>query len=489
MALTQDQQRVVNYVIKEVKKYSDNLTHNKKLFQIYEGNLLPQVLDDLAQELSPESYAAICGRVAPINILKRTVDKLSTIYAKPIKRTVINGTPQDEELLHWYEEQMDINAVMNGTNELFNLHKCTVFEPYVDEMKPRLRSVPSDRSLMLSDNTVDPTRPTIWVKLMGTCDYQGREKTVLYIYTNDYFIPVTEDGDLLTEVLAQNENPEGINPIGQLTGTYVNQSRFSIVPTIDSDMLRMTKIIPVILSDLNFAAKFQCFSIIYTIDAETSNARYSPNALWNLKSDATSEKKPEIGFIKPTADIQQILSLVQAELTFWLNSKNIRPGTIGGLSAENFASGISKAIDEMDTVEARQKQVPEFMRAERKFWELITKKLHPYWMKNKMIDQTLMFSPNCEIKIEFPEQLPMSDRESVLNNLKLELELKLTTRERAIKTLNPEMSDAQVEELMADIDEQNTVEIQVPHDQPQQDQVINDQMDMSTDGQDKTLPI
>ena len=46
----------------------------------------------------------------------------------------------------------------------------------------------------------------------------------------------------------------------------------------------------------------------------------------------------------------------------------------GGLSTDNFASGISKVIDEMDTYEARQKQVVVFKRQSQNFgiWLLIT---------------------------------------------------------------------------------------------------------------------
>lgn len=484
-----NRKEIIEYAIKGVQQYSDNIEHNAKLFQIYEGNLLDQILSDISQQFSQESYNVIKARVAPINVLKRIIDKLSTIYAKPIKRTIINGTKQDEELLDWYEENFEINHAMNIANELFNLHKNVVIEPYVDEGLPRLRSVPSDRSLMLSQDKIDPTRPTMWVKLMGKMMYKGSEKEILYIYTADEFIPVTLEGEEINYILLEEENPAGENPIGAIPSVYVNQSSHCIVPQIDTDMLRMTKIIPLLISDLNYSVMFQSFSILYGVNVDTSNLRMSPNAFWNFKSDPTSDQKPEIGVIKPTVDIQQVVSFIQAQLTFWLNSKNIRPGTIGGLAAENFASGISKAIDEMDTVEARQKQIPQFMKAEKNLWTLIMKRLHPYWMSQKMLDTNLNFSPNAQIKIEFPEQLPMSDRESVLKNIETELKLKLTTREIAIKTLNPEMEDSEVEELLLKIDEESTQTIDVPSDNMNQDMSNDNQGMDSLNGQGKALPI
>lgn len=486
MAFNEEQKLIVTYAIEQVRKYNDNLAHNQKLFQIYEGNLLEQILQDVAEQFSEESYKVIKGRIAPINILKRVVDKLSTIYAKSVKRTVIEGTDEDKELLAWYEEQFDMNNTMNIANELYNLHKCTVVEPYIDDMIPKLRAIPSDRSLMLSQDPVDPTRPTMWIKMMGKSKVYGEDKDVIYIYTDKYFLPVTTEGVEVPGVLASSDNPNGENPIGKLTGTYINQSHHCIVPQIDTDLLRMTKIIPMLISDLNYAILFQSFSMVYGIDIDTTNIRMSPNAFVSFKSDPTSTKTPSIGSLKPTVDIQEVVQFIQAQLTFWLNSKNIRPGTIGGLSTENFASGISKAIDEMDTVEARQKQVPEFMKAEKNFWTLITKNLHPYWMENKMINTNLNFSPNVQIKIEFPEQLPMSDRETVLKNVKEELTLKITTRKRAIKTVNPEMSDDEIEELLHEIDEENTQDVVTDGG----DGIVNPAQDGApVDGEGSSLPI
>lgn len=463
---TEQQKQLIEFAKNQIKKYEPNIDHNKNLFEIYEGDLLTQILQDVSKQFSSESFEILKCRIAPINILKRIVDKLSTIYSKPIKRSIKNGNAADEELLKWYEDNFDINNTMNIANELYNLHKSVVVEPYVDEMMPRLRSVPSDRSIMLSQDYVDSTRPTMWVKLMGKTLIDGTEKEIIYIYTKDYFIPATLDGEVLSGVLANNENPSGVNPIGAIPGVYVNQSHHCIVPQRDTDVLQMTKIIPIIISDLNYAVMFQSFAILYGIDVDTTNLRMSPNAFWTFKSDPTSDKTPQVGAIKPNVDIQQVVGFVQAQLTFWLNSKNIRPGTVGGLTAENFASGISKAIDEMDTVEARQKQIPQFMKCEKQLWELITKKLHPYWMKNKMIKTNLNFSANCEVVIEFPEQLPMSDRQQVLDNQEKELKLQLTTRKRAIKTLNPDMGEKEIELLMLEIEAENTVEVDVTPEEP-----------------------
>lgn len=470
MAINQD---IIDFAVEGFKKAAPTLSHNQILFDIYEGNLLPYIEEDFKNSFSQESYAAIRPRITPINILKRVVDKLSTIYSKPPKRYIKNGTPQDEELLSWYETNMQMNAVMNIANELFNLHKTTTLEPFVDQMLPRLRSVPSDRSVMLSDDKIDPTRPTVWVKYMGRIKWKGQEVGVLYIYTDDDFIPVTTGGEVLEGVLIETENLDASNAAGKIPAVYVNRSYHSILPPVDTDVLRMTKIIPVLFSDLSFSIMMQSFSIMYGIDVDTQNLRMSPNAFWTFKSDPASKNKPEIGMLKPSVDITEVNQHILSLFSTWLHSKGIRPGTIGQMSGVGDVSGISKMIDEMDTSEDRQKQVQHFSKAESDFWVLITKHLHPYWQSQKLIDTNLSFSPQAEVVVEFQEQMPLVRRSEVLKDLILELDKKLTTKKRAIKSLNPEMKDDEVDTLLAEIEEDSTqvVEIEEPEEPTEATQV------------------
>lgn len=468
----------IKALVKYVKDNAEYLKHNNVLFNIYEGDLNKYVERDLQEQLSPKAYNLAKFRIAPINILRRIVDKLSKIYAKSPRRiALVNGEPseKDQVLLDWYIQHMQCDVYWNIANELFNLSKTVSVEPFVDKGLPRMRAIPNDRFMYYSDDMNDPTKPTAWIKAMGSIydDKEQKQKAIFYIYTDEEFIPVTEDGVVLTDVLAKLENPNAQNPYGKIPSVYVNKSFHSITPPIDSDVLAMTKLIPVLLSDLNYAVMMQAFSIIYGIDVDQENLVMAPNVFWNLKSDKTSDKKPEVGTIKPEVDITQVMEFIKAQLILWLNSKNIRPGSVGDLSAENMASGIAKIVDEMDTFEDRQKQVQFFQKAEYDFWALISQNMHPYWRSQKMIDTNLDFSPNVEIKVEFPEQLPMSDRSKLIDDAIKELDKALTTKERAIKMINPDMDSAQVEALLEEIQEETTIEIpevtEVP-DEPTQEE-------------------
>ena len=128
MALRND----IKTLVVHWKTLKDTLDHNSALFEIYEGNLLPYVLADLKAQLSQKSYDMVVHRVAPINILRRLIDKLSKIYSKPPVRNTEGGSDKDTVLLGDYVEQLDANTVMSNANEFFNLFKTTALEPYLD---------------------------------------------------------------------------------------------------------------------------------------------------------------------------------------------------------------------------------------------------------------------------------------------------------------------------------------------------------------------
>jgi hypothetical protein len=204
---------------------------------------------------------------------------------------------------------------------------------------------------------------------------------------------------------------------------------------------------------------YQCFSIVYGVDIDSEKLERSPNAFWILKSDDAS-KKPSVGQIKPQVDISQTLELVKSELILWLETKGIKAGAVGQLTGQNFASAVSKIVDEMDTVEDRKKQVVLFQAAEQQLWNLILNYMHPVWAKAGIIENKKLFNPKAEIKIEFPEQIPLITRDELVQGQKIEVEAGFTSRKRAIRRLNPSMKPSEIDELISEIDEERSITIE-----------------------------
>lgn len=463
-----------------VEKHQAYLCHNATLIDIFQGNLLEYITKDMANQFSHQSFEQAMFRVCPINVLPKIIDKLTNIYQTAVLREVVDGSESDKELMNWYVEKFDMNSHMNCANELFNLNKSTLIYPYLHNGQPRLREILNDRFILYSDDPVDPTTPTHVIILYGK-----RGMVDLYmVYSATEFYVYGSDGRIYYDVMAQY-GLDGINPYGRLPFVYVNESKYSLMPQQDTDVLKLTKLIPVMLTDLNFAAMYQCFSIIYGIDLDDENIAMAPNSFWRLKSDPTSTQKPELGMLKPQVDYDQVLNLVQSQLSMWLGTKGIKSSSVGGLEKDNFASGISKIIDEMDTFEARQKQVGFFINAEKEFWDLVLNTMHPYWAANGMIENKALFTPTASVKTSFAIQLPTQSRGTVVADLKLEYEAGFISRKRAVSKLNPDMNSEEIEELLEEIDEERSIDVSETEETPETEaQEAEEEVNGSAENQD-----
>lgn len=457
MALAQDAKQI----IEEIEKNKNLIGQNKDLFEIFEGQLLDHVDAALRCQLSEQSYMQARHRIAPINVLRRIIDKLSKIYQQSPTRTVIDGTDQDKELLAWYEEKLGINEKMNQSNEFSNLQKNNLIEVFLDGDQPKMRTISAHQFWVYSDNMVDPTVPThiaIFDSDMSV-KKNDRKADKFRIYTDDEFLIVDSDGDIMQHEMNEIGNPERINPYGILPFTYVNTSANLLVPLPDTDTLSMSVLIPILLTDLNHAVQFQSFSMMYGIDVDVQDIKRAPNAFLDLKSDPASDKTPQIGSIKPQVDIDQVLGLVASEFSLWLNTRGIKPGSIGEMNRDNFASGVSKMIDEMDVSEHRQRQVTIYRNVETDFWDRLLNHIHPFWVANGMIENRHIFSPNARVETNFKPQVPLLRRGDLIRELQAEMMAGFTTRKRAIKILNPQMADDEIEDLMREIDRENMITV------------------------------
>lgn len=473
------------------------LEHNHKIVDILEGDLMKYVQASMMSEVSPQSYEAAEPRIAPLNFLVRIVDKLSKIYGQTPIRTLVGGNDRDQELFDLYQKSFQFNATMNISNEMFNAFKYNLNYPYLDiDMMPKLRVVPNSQFLVYSDDLVDPTRPTHVILPWGEdiiTTYQMnkgvKEEQVIKvkkykIYTNDSVYILDEKGNRSYT----DEYPDGENIYGTLQFMYTNQSRLFLIPPPDSDTLRMTILLAKLISDLNYAVKFQTFSIVYGIDIdEKTDMKMAPNAFWRLKSDPSSDKKPELGQIKPQVDISAVIQLITTELSMWLNSKNIRPGSVSDISAENMVSGISKLVDEMDTSDERKKQTEIFKVAEENFWNNLFHKIHPVWVQKNMIHQDFksLFSSNLKVEVNFHEQLPLLRRGQLVADLKTEVEAGFISRQSAIRKLNPDWDDKRFAEEMDLMTADFTIVDDSADDQNQDDENLDDENQDNQDNQDQ----
>jgi hypothetical protein len=387
-------------------------------------------------------------------VLQRIVAKLSKIYQQSVSREVKDGNDIDSELLEYYSDEMEINKFMNLANEFFNLSKSVLIQPIAYNGSPKLRIIPNNSFFVYSNNKIMPTEPTHII----ICSGFYKSSPIYTIYSDTEVLVVNANKEIQYDYMQENDL-DGINYYGVLPFVYINRSLSLLSPIPDTDVLRMTKILPVVLSDLNFAVMYQAFSIIYGIDLSDENLKLSPNAFWSFKSDGTPGKTPSVGVIKPEVDIQAVINLVKEQFIMWLETKGIRAGDVQTNSSNSAASGFSKIMDEMDTSEDRKSQIEYFNCAENSLWELIIEYMHPVWVKNGLIEVNQLFTPGSYIIAKFNDPKPFISRGTMVTDLKTEVDAGFLPKKKAIQELNPNMSEKEIDEMIAEINGEKTITI------------------------------
>jgi len=432
-----------------VEGHSDYLEHNRKLLKIYKGKLLPYIEAELAKQFTGESYSIAIKRIPPINVLKRIIDKQSKIYAGGVRREVSGGNASDENILSYMMKILKPDMMFSTWNSYFNLFKNSLVQPYLKSNGlPGIRVIPSDRFIPFSDDEIDSDNPTGFIIYIKEVKEKGKSiKIYMAIDKNDYCYFTNEQKDYTPQMTPQGQPVDYRNQIGVVPFVYLNRDNENIVPEQDTDVISMTTLIPILLTDINFAHMFQSFSIMYGINVNFEGLKFQPNALWSFKSAPDDERKPEVGTLASNADISGGLSLVANQFALWLNTKGIKPGAIGEVNGSNFSTGISKIMDEMDTSEDRTEQIPYFVNAESEFWNLMLKHMLPFWSRSsKYSGVNATFSVAAEVVTVFSEQVPLMRRGQLIDDTIKEIDNGFITKRDGLKRLNPHMTDKQIDE-------------------------------------------
>jgi hypothetical protein len=472
MALMDEKDDILNFI----KEHETNLGFNETIFDILEGDLLKYVEASLKEQLSENSFKSAMERVAPINLRKKVNDKVSTLYVDEPIRVVDGENENDQALIDEYSEEIEVNSFMEDLQKGVNAYKWSVIEFYNDDgIKNRV--LPSHQFLPYSNDRKNKLKVTAIIKFMGSFKKKAqgrvRSKTVqkYWIYSKDEFMAMDSDGELVIEDMLEND---GINSYGVLPFVFVSKSRYMLVPTPDKDDLKMSVLFPVLLTDLNFAAKMLAHSVFYGIDIDAENLHLSPDAVWIFKSDKQGTK-PEVGTITPQVSITDVITLAKEQLGSWLETKNIKAGSVGQIDSKNFASGISKVIDEADTTVERKRQSKVFKKVERSYWRVLAI-MHNRLLEAGILRNKKKFSDpeNLIVKVTHADQRPIMSRIEKINELKEENQAGFKSKETCIKELNPNMSEGQISSEIDRIENESTFTIE---EENQDNEQVDEQKD------------
>lgn len=424
-------------------------------FEIYNGQLEPSLAKNIYSEFSkPETINDLIHRMVPINIVKKIINKLSQTYLEQPLRAPSDKNESDQELIYEIEESSSLNIRMKEANRYFKLFKRNLMEPYVDNRgNIKIRNLPRHTYEVFSHSMITPEIPDLVIKILN--DDVDPIKQMYAFWTENEFKIVNGKGEFDVQRMGELENIEGINPYGKLPFVYINEASYSVDPFPNDDLLRLGVLIPLLLTDLAFASKYQTWSMIYVIGVN-GDIPASPNSVISLQYGIDGQK-PEIGTIKPEFDMNSALSYIESVLDMLLVTNNLSStGFKGQMSAGSPASGIAKALDEAQSTEDKKDQQEYFLNAEQDLWNLLAWSMIPVWRKNRALAPELNreFSSAFEITVTLREpKITVSEQEQIKISTD-KLNASLSTLNRELSALNPGMDKEEVDELEEEIYEE-----------------------------------
>ena len=426
----------------------------EKLFRIYNREISPFLKERIVVDFeSKNSQKEVLSRMSPLNILPKIVNKLSTVYSVSAERDVNGMDPQRFSDLF---TTLDMENALSLANRYLNLFRVVAIEPVagvdakgnpLPNSVSKLRVYPAHKFLLMDDETID-NNVVCFIKILGpaekeTVDAYGRKtfKPVMMYeaYTATEYVHFDSDGIMEREIVKEGEGKLWIDPhgFGQIPVAWATRDIVTAMPPVDIDTYNMVTLLPLMFSDLNYAVKYKCFSVLYTIGLTLPSGSLQPNSI--LQFDNASKvpgEKGELSSISPTVAVDEMLSSIYAQYSLWLESRGIKMETLGRAGSADNQSGIAKAIDQGEVTEDVVYQRKIFSSFERILFSLLAK------FQGSAYDVRTTFT---EVSI-----MPETNSEKTDRIIK-KLEAGLIDWDSAVEQVNSEKNEKQIVEMKAKI--------------------------------------
>jgi len=148
-------------ILQHIQKHESTLEYNYRLYASYEGQIKREIEESMKREiLSPQALNRALQRIPSINILRKGIDKISTVYAEPVKRITDNKT--DNEIIANIVSKSNLDVEMLYADAMANLQKMSAIEPYVENGVIKFRVYGGHQFLPYGDDPINPLKMTVF---------------------------------------------------------------------------------------------------------------------------------------------------------------------------------------------------------------------------------------------------------------------------------------------------------------------------------------
>lgn len=446
MLITKDMLKVFASKVMDPKEV-ERRKEDKKRYLMFSGATKEVIETAIKKEFKNQNtIQELMNRLIPLNISQKIINKLAGVYKEAPLRSVASKDEDEQEMLETLEDCLDLNMRMKEANRFFKLNKKALIEPYLDDFgKPAIRVLPAHTYHVFSYKTKKKSLPNIICKIDEVAEQ-------LIWWSDESHWLTNYKGEVQEDLMKTMDNAEGENPYGILQFEFINESSNSVCPIQDDDLLALSIAIPVILTDLMFGLKYQCWAIIWTV-GKVGDIPFNPNSVIQMEFGEPGQE-PSVNSIKPDIDSDKMLNAVLALVSLLLTTKNLQAGAISdGISAQTAASGIAKVLDSAESVEDKKDQQAFFYRAEQSLFEKL-RTLISYWSETAQLSPDLNFSQlpdDFAVNIVFQEPRALMTEGEMIDNSKKKIEAKLTTIKRELQKHNPDLDSDAIDELYQEI--------------------------------------
>ena len=462
----------------------------KRRQDIYRDGGKSFLIEQIRREFSEDAVKEM--RLAPVNLLKKIVNKRSAIYKRPPLRLALD--PVDQPLVSYYEKSLKLNTLMQKINRYYTLQAntaiycrpmgnklvSTAVTPYLYSLMAG-HSEKSNISGVIFNNFTESGQVTPSSNLTpatGNASYSQEPGTKMqgdvvasnespsnvdarrYVFwtTEEHFTANCNGEKYLFEGMDPTDPEIFQNPIQKIPVVILAKDRDNEVwASQGEDMVDLTIAIQMGWTDLLTIAKHQGFGTLTVIsEEEPKKLTVGVNrAVW-LKQTPNGPT-PSISYVQANSPLTEYKDLLMELLGLLLTTNDMEPQAISGgkATAQNYTSGFHALIAMSDNLEAIEMDKPAMLEAEKEHFEII-KRWHNMLFDLNALEPEVRalgrFSDKFGITVVFADVKPLESEDEKLNRIKLKTELKLMTRSEALRVLNPDLTDEQLAEKLNLID-------------------------------------
>lgn len=502
-------------VIKDIQGQENQFRKSEDLrrYRIYKDQTRVEVMRSLQRErLQEQTLALMQNRSANISIGRKIVDKLARCYVGGVERKVVDDkgevVKEEQDKYDSLTKMIEANQKMKKSDRYRQLYKNAAlqlvpersFRESTDEKKKfsvRLKVRPPfeydviedsvnnevPRVFILSDFTDDTLRHSRAATLPSSglrsriLDSTGERFSVRdaflggdnmdqtiadspadrgagkkeYIWWSDaYHFTTNEKGEIL-----QDLSPEDFaNPIGRLPFINVAEDQEgNFWAQGGDDLIDGSILVNVMLTDYISIANIQGYGqmVIKGLNLP-DNIEGGPHKAIQLKVQ-DPEDPADVYFANANSPLESLAQMIFQYVAFMLSSNNLSVTTISGdINVNNFASGISRMIENAEAIMAIEDKQKMFQDAERKLHEILVAWQNYLFDKGELeekYEKIGKLKEDLNVRVKFMDPKPVITEQEKLNNLKIRKELGLNELFELVMIDNPDLNEDDAKEKVA----------------------------------------